>query len=271
MDDVTTFKKLSRTGTFFLILYGLFLLGCALIGNILPALIIGCLSILSAFLILIFQPRLRRRVQRRQELRQAALAGDTSIVPLVNPQPLPNDHALPLPFTIKLRPKASAPFLLAGFVTAFWVILLLTVGFFSAGWTGLSAAMSASVPGTVFVLGFPSLPLFILTPFVTRQRIEITDKCLTIYEFNNTSSIRWDEVKLFALLPANKGASIVHYELSPSADMLSRGILLPRLRRGARLPLFKPLTSLDEYDRQMDALLSLIAAKTGLPLYDLRG
>jgi hypothetical protein len=28
--------------------------------------------------------------------------------------------------------------------------------------------------------------------------------------------------------------------------------------------------SYEEYDRQMEALLSLIAAKTGLPLYDLR-
>lgn len=271
MDDTTTFKKLSRTGIFFLILYGLFLLGCALIGNFLIALIIGSLSILSAFLVLIFQPRMRRRVQRRQEMRQAALAGDTSLAPLAFPQPVPNEHALPLPFTIKLKPKASAPFIVAGLVTAVWVILLLTVGFLSVGWAGLSAAISESVPGTVFVFGYLFPLIFIIGLFVIRQRIEITDESLTTHLFNSTSSIRWDEVKLFALLPANKGASIVHYELSSSANMLSRGILLPRLRHAARLQLLKPITSLDEYDRQMDALLSLIAAKTRLPLYDLRG
>jgi len=32
----------------------------------------------------------------------------------------------------------------------------------------------------------------------------------------------------------------------------------------------KPTISSEEYDKQMQALLSLIAGRTGLPLYDLR-
>jgi hypothetical protein len=32
----------------------------------------------------------------------------------------------------------------------------------------------------------------------------------------------------------------------------------------------KPTVPFEEYDRQMDALVSLIVEKTGLPLYDLR-
>jgi hypothetical protein len=34
--------------------------------------------------------------------------------------------------------------------------------------------------------------------------------------------------------------------------------------------LARPALSKEEYDRQMQALLSLIVARTGLPLYDLR-
>jgi len=134
MDDTHVFKQISRSGIFFLLLYGLFLLGCGLLlGNYLLLLVIGVLSILSAFLSLVLLPRMRRRVQRRQEIRQAAVAGDTSLAPLALPQPVPDEHALSLPLTIKLRPTVSMTAFVAGLVTVLFLVLLLVVGFFVEG------------------------------------------------------------------------------------------------------------------------------------------
>ena len=270
MDDIQSFKQMSRTGIVFLILYGLFLIGCGLAGNLLLGLIIGALSVLSAFFVLVFLPRMRQRVQQRQEVRQAAVAGDASLAPLAFPQPVPNEHALPLPLTIKLRPTISMAGFIAGLFAAIWFVLLIGGMFFTEGIDAIAAVFTTWTFGMIIILVSPSLLIFIIGLFATRQRIEITDEGLTIHEINNTSSVRWDEVKLFATTPPKKRASLIFYELSTSANTLSSGVILQRLRRDARLLPHKPETPFDDYDRQMDALLSLIAAKTRLPLYDLR-
>jgi hypothetical protein len=272
MDDTRIFKQMSRMSIFFLILYGLFLLGCGfLLGNFLIMLVIGALSILSAFLILVFQPRMRRRVQHRQEVRLAAVAGNTSIAPLAFPQPVPDEHALALPCTIKLRPTVSMALFIAGLFEVIWVGLLIGGMFFIEGSDATAAVFTTWTFGIIITLIAPSLLIFIIGLFAMRQRIEITDKGLTIHEMNSTSSVRWDEVKLFATTPPKRRASLIFYELSTSGNRLSSGVVLQQLRPGARLLPRKPETSLEEYDRQMDALLALIAARTGLPLYDLRG
>ncbi len=270
MNDGEVFKRLSRTGVFFLIGYGVFLLACSIIGN--PVmLIIGSLSILSAFLVLAFQPRMRRNVQRRQEIRQAAIAGDTTIASLAFPQPVPDEHALPLPSIIKLRPKVSTMAIFAGCFTLFWMALILGVGFFMQGISGMFTTISQSIGSSLFILVlFPFFFVFILSLFAVRQQIQVTSKGLKVRDARSNSSIRWDDVKLFSLQRSKKRAPIIFYELSTSANVLSHGVLLQRLQRNAPIQFYKPVTSFDDYDRQMEALLSLIAAKTGLPLYDLR-
>lgn len=208
MDDIQSFKQMSRTAIGFFILYGLFLIGCGFLTGNLMVLIIGALGGLSTFILLIFLPRMRRRVLRRQEMRQAAVAGDTSLAPLAFPQPAPDDHALPLPLTIKLKPTVSMALFVAGLITVIWVVLLTIGGLVSEGWTGTYPMIGTSIPITLCILFFPFPLLFIPALFLTRQRIEVTDKSLTIREFNNTSSVRWDEVKLFATTLPKKGASV---------------------------------------------------------------
>src|SRR5262249_36848797 len=58
------------------------------------------------------------------------------------------------------------------------------------------------------------------------------------------------------------------YELSSAHDV----VRWAWMRQNNRRVIFfaQPTVSAEEYERQMQALLSLIAAKTGLPLYDLR-
>ena len=88
-----------------------------------------------------------------------------------------------------------------------------------------------------------------------------------------TSRIRWRNARLFATCPCNlwekRAYAPTIYELAGPNTV----VRWERLRR--KMPftfawLCKPSIPFDEYDQQMDALLSVIAAKTGLPLYDLR-
>ena len=60
----------------------------------------------------------------------------------------------------------------------------------------------------------------------------------------------------------------IMFELSSAHDVVRWGWM----RRNSMRVIFfaRPASSAQEYERQMQRLLSLIAAKTGLPLYDLR-
>lgn len=61
----------------------------------------------------------------------------------------------------------------------------------------------------------------------------------------------------------------INYELSGAYEILR----WPHVRQTmpfAFSKLVKPAIPLEQYNRQMDALLSIITAKTNLPLYDLR-
>ncbi|HEU5370598.1 MAG TPA: hypothetical protein VFU69_19145 [Ktedonobacterales bacterium] len=103
------------------------------------------------------------------------------------------------------------------------------------------------------------------------QWLEVTDEGVISHEGGNPKTLRWEDIRLFAI------ASRQRKEEPPRRYQLFRKNAGPGLaldvRRPSRQRLFqfdKPSLPYDEYDRQMDALLSLIAAKTGLPLYDLR-
>lgn len=84
----------------------------------------------------------------------------------------------------------------------------------------------------------------------------------------NLRTIKWSEARLFAIYPSRKPSDLPRYYELSGKDAIVRW---RRMRPDAPFRFTKKPASFDEYDRQMEALLSLIAAKTGLPLYDLRG
>jgi hypothetical protein len=78
--------------------------------------------------------------------------------------------------------------------------------------------------------------------------------------------IYWREARLFAIRSARPGAPATRYELASPNKVVTFG----RARRARWWALYRPIIPWAEYDAQMDALLDVIAARTGLPLYDVR-
>ena len=117
-----------------------------------------------------------------------------------------------------------------------------------------------------------ALPVFILTSlflvWAGHHQITATEEGLVVRQTGSTLRIRWDEAALFAIMPRRTRTAPPNlYELSGPYSIIP----VHRVLRNALFPIsMKPTIPFDDYDRQMDALLSLIAAKTGLPPYDLR-
>ncbi len=110
------------------------------------------------------------------------------------------------------------------------------------------------------------------------QRIELTEQGMTIRQGGRAHSVAWDEARLFAIVGVyglKKSLSPSVYQLASAKDMLKWTYQRRRTPQRSGLlyrPILaiKPTTSYEEYERQMQALPTLVVAKTGLPLYDLR-
>lgn len=206
------------------------------------------------------------QVERRRQ--SAALQENTS-VPLAAAQPAPDKIALTLPCTIKLRPKWKPPLicfaLLVPLTSAALLIYVYMVptnppeppyaALIAVGICLFWSALVASIP---LLLGWRSIK-------VTERGIKVQE--CTFYSWGCHMSIKWSEIRLFAIYRTRKPTDPrVCYELAGRTAI----VRWRRMRPDAPFPFTKPPASFDEYDRQMDALLSLIAAKTRLPLYDLR-
>lgn len=234
--------------------------GLALQRYLLPLILSGPLGmVLGGVITLMEAPRWQRFEQRRQAA--ASTAHDTSYLAAV--QPAPDEAALPLPFTIEIKPNLLR-------IILFFGCMMLAINGCVFALPNASHAIFISLIVTSSVL----LILIILSFIVLRQSIGITEQGMRIESTIIVQRIRWQDVRLFAILSANLLSKKNH--LTGGYELSSPGTIVRwmRLSPGVRFSLFrfmlKPALPFDEYDRQMDALLSLIAAKTGLPLYDLR-
>lgn len=201
-------------------------------------------------------------VEKRRRL--AALQENTS-VSLAAEQPVPDETALTLPCTIKLRPKWKIPLICLAVLTPLSCGALL--------WLTYTTPVDPSwIPSSIGISIFMSTLLASLPWLLGWRSIKITERGVTVQEANfinwgGNSSIKWSEVCLFAIYPARKPTDQrMYYELAGRTAI----VRWRRMRPDDPFRFTKPPASFEEYDRQMDALLSLIAAKTGLPLYDLR-
>jgi hypothetical protein len=78
--------------------------------------------------------------------------------------------------------------------------------------------------------------------------------------------ILWSDARLFAIRIGKPGAAKVCYELSSPLKVVT----FARIVRPRWWALYRPAQPFGEYNAQMDALLALISAHTGLLLYDVR-
>lgn len=194
-------------------------------------------------------------------LRQVAASGEEDArLLLATNQPQPDEAALALPCKIKLRPKWTPP-ILCFLGIAIVVFTVLTIFLLNTP----PAPFGAYVAAYGVILLFPML-ISSLFPLLAWQTMIVTTEGLRI-QAERPLTIKWQDAQLFTIYPANKPSEPpIRYELSgPKAIVRWK-----RMPRGVSSLLTKTPDPFDEYDRQMEALLALITAKTGLPLYDLR-
>jgi hypothetical protein len=247
-------------------------------GIVLPMTLVSLTLVGASFPMSIINTLLQERFWKRlEQKRQAAARGEQSL--LAAEQPAPHANALQLPVTIEQRPNWFVLILIPG-------ILLVTMAIF-----------------TIILLAFPQLlytptpthrpvpqiavPLIVITTLVAtlllcglmfaimyskvRQQITVTEHGLLKLGLRKARTITWNEARLFAMgsiFGAKKYPYPLLYELSSANEIIRWTWMRPNTWRVMFFA--KPTVSQEEYNRQMQALLSLIAAKTGLPLYDLR-
>jgi len=117
--------------------------------------------------------------------------------------------------------------------------------------TGEIVLIALSIDGGLLV---SLAPLFLLMFIFFRERVEVTEEGLRVRRRGSTSIVRWQEARLFAKVWETE------YELSSASS-------IARWTRVFDTSVIKPTIPLDEYQRQMDGLLLLIAERAGLRLY----
>lgn len=215
--------------------------------------------------------------KRLEQRRQAAARGDQRL--LADEQPVADAHAYPLPLTIRQRPRmASFAILVACTLVSCLVgggiaILFLTRMQPSPHHTSLSPLFTFVFIGIFALLG---LAMALVVPIVlytkVRQQITLTeDGLIQVGLSPKVRSIPWSEARLLAILSiygAKKYPSPALFELSSGNEIIRWNWL----RKNSMSMWYFANSRADaaEYERQMRSALSIIAAKTGLPLYDLR-
>jgi hypothetical protein len=219
--------------------------------------------------------RIERFWKRLEQRRQAAAQGEQSL--LAAEQPVPNASALQLPLTIEQRPNWFGLLFMPAIMIITMLIIFVPILIFLPHLIVLPH--HRPIPPIVMYIALAVPIVFILVLcgvlfgrfyYKARQQLTVTETGLIKPGFRKVQSISWREARLFAIngiYGAKKYQYPAVYELSSANEV----IRWEWIRSTRRIIFFaRPAVPQEEYDRQMQALLSLIAARTGLPLYDLR-
>ena len=224
----------------------------------------------------VFVVRMWKRFDRK---RQAAAQGDASL--LANEQPLPDAQALSLPLTVRMR--INRKWVIVLFIIAVFSFLLPFLAGLIFGSLADFSSNSSSIAPLVILISL-GIGLFVTLLFVSimllviyikgREQITLTEHGILMVGVSpKTHSISWSEAKLFAIInpyrqPKQfKNRQPLMLELANEHEMI-RWIWLPKT--SIRWSFVQPMLPPEDYEQQMQNVLSVIAAKTGLPLYDLR-
>ena len=209
----------------------------------------------------------RKQDQRRQQ----AANGDQNLI--AEQQPPANGTTLSLPVTIVQRTAkgwlimlAIAIVLLLVFLVAFLVFEILQKPSFTEVIYSL----------LLFVIVPAAFILYVVVPLLRgNQTLTVDEHGVRVrIGFGCTHSVGWNEAKLFAISAIYKQPYGITSEIRqfPTYYELSteREVVRWRWVRTRNFIAIEPSLPIAEYDRQMQALLSLIVAKTGLTLCDMR-
>jgi hypothetical protein len=195
------------------------------------------------------------RFQRAEDHRQAVVSLISRWSLLPETPPTPPAQILPVPTSIAQQRSWLAYVVFTPFS---WVVLVLT---------SLLAATPASVlQPDFFAVSFVfATGVTVLSYLCEHQRILVSDTGITVSAGFRGMTIPWSEVRLFAIDAALRPTE------PPSRYELSSETTIVRWSRARRASSFLRLDRpFPEYERHMEALLVLIATRTGRPLLDLR-
>lgn len=215
--------------------------------------------------ILAFAIILRTYLWRRLDKRRTrAMQGDASL--LAREQPVPNAFAVPVPVSINLGSKWQSIAVFYGIIA----LAILIAFFIIPPLTGGTQLFTYITLGFIFGVALLALAVGFIITYIQQKTnsyyaIEILPEGLTTYYNGNVRTVYWHEAQVFALTGGRKPGSLLTYELS-STRTVTRWIYLPR----KTWYFYKTEVPYEQYEQQIRALLSHIAARTHLPLYDLR-
>jgi hypothetical protein len=214
-----------------------------------------------------YQERYWKRIEHQ---RFAAARGEYTL--LAAEQPWPEEVPTFLSLFVELR--RSREFFLLMTALESPLALLMASYFTEALILYNDLSLFSSNPFLVFFVLFL---LFALIPlavafFALRssgQELTVTEDGMTVHDNHQVHVVKWQEARLFAMYGTfgkQKSGTSITYELSSARDIVRWTWVLRRTWS----PGLEPTIPQDEYNRQMQALLSFVVARTGLPLYDLR-
>lgn len=205
-----------------------------------------------------------RRVESR---RQATVQGDKRF--LATEQPEGNANVLTLPITFRLHPN-NPPIISIFFVTPFVLFALMVLYRWLIQPVDL-VNVSLWIFSGLFLVILLFMSLILYWQFATEfmQVIEVSHEGLRTRYKGQKSTIRWSEARLFAFYGVfgdARGRGTQTYELSGSGVVVK----WTEYQRKKRMWYLKSGMTFEEYRSQVVALNNVIAARTSLPLYDLR-
>ena len=208
-----------------------------------------------------------QRWQQINRRRQAAASGIPGVAALATIHPSPNGAALALRAVIvhkKSRLRELALFVVLWVGISGMLTLMDTFLFRGGGWAGFLAEIQTNLlsSGGATVVG--CLVSLLHSPYT---QLEIYAGRLALSTPTKKKTVRWDEALLFAVRgPRTALSKAITYELASAKEVVT----WKPLRRLHWWSIERPIVPFEEYQGQMEALLSLIAARTHLPLYDVR-
>jgi hypothetical protein len=218
--------------------------------------------VVSAFITIHFYtlPRIKK-VILRQDLIQSGSTGE----PLAQPQPSQLTGGLPLPIS------ASTKFNRWG-VTLYFLPVMALIGVSVVNpvlWRNTIVSDIVIITGMWIVFGLPwalvDRPQFNIAP---KTQVTATDQYLLVTRGNMSYTVQWREARLFSVIGAREVRPMVlRYALEGNGVTAEWWMYTrpPRWFDVARLGM-----PYEEYDQRMREILSVVSAKTGLPLLDLR-
>lgn len=237
--------------------------------------------LIGALLIFVLQfpsRKERRAWKRHEQCRQLAAQGNGEQITLATVQPTLDTSAVPLPIILQVQNRFS-PIL---YIFVMLLILMFSV-FMPSGefilfptWLNLSIGpVSITLLLLIVFIPLEFLLLFgiinsVLAIRHDSQQLQFTEAGFLRRTRKKVTIVPWEEVRLFAIVPLSPdlrktSSPFTAYELSSANEVL-------RWSTSKHKALFVGQTTLRPRERhqQMQTLLSVIAAKTNLPLYDLR-